>query len=58
MEDFTITVDDHFLAQAVTVAMQMRSELDEEEFIVVQDKQISDNGNLILLVAKKKATIN
>lgn len=56
MEDFTITVDDHFLAQAITVAMQMRDELEDEEFIVVQDKQIHNNGNLILLVARKKAT--
>ena len=59
MDDFTITVDDNFIAQALTVAMQMRGDLEEEDFLEIMDMQIDEKtGYLNLLVLKKKATIN
>lgn len=54
-----ITVDKHFIAQAVTVAMQMRGELEEEDYIVVNDMAIDeDTGYLHIVLERVKATIN
>lgn len=57
--EFPITVDNMFIGQALTIAMQMRGELEEEDFLVVKDMVIDDNtGYLNILVEKRKATIN
>ena len=59
MEDFTVTVDDHFMGQALTVAMQMREQLEEDAHLEVQDMFIDDKtGYLCVIVRKKKETIN
>lgn len=56
---FTITVDENFLAQALTVAMQMRGELGTSEHILVHDfHQDEQSGHLVLTVQREEETIN
>jgi len=55
----TVTVDNNFIGGAITVAMQMRGELEDKESIVVHEMRINeDNGYLDLICERKKETIN
>ncbi len=56
---FGITVDNVFIAQAVTVAMQMRGDLGDDEMLEVRDMRLDeDTGYLQLLIERKKVTVN
>lgn len=57
--EFNISIDENFIANALTIAMQMRGDLEEEDYLIVQDMQIDDKtGYLNLIVSKKRVTIN
>lgn len=58
-ELMTVTVDNNFIGGAITVAMQMRGELEEKESIVVHEMRLNeDSGYLDLLCERKKETVN
>jgi hypothetical protein len=55
----TITVDHNFLQQALTIAMQMRGDIDENAYILVHEMSIDEEtGYLNLTVEKKEQTVN
>jgi hypothetical protein len=59
LDDYNVTVDTNFLANALTVVMQMKGDIEEDEYVVVYDMIIDDEtGYLKLAVDKKRATIN
>lgn len=60
MNDYSvITVDNQFVATAITIALQMRRELPEDNYIEVKDMEIDpDTGYLILTVQRVEETIN
>lgn len=59
MDWATITVDQFFLQSALTVAMQMRGDIEEDEYIIVHDMDIDEEtGYLNLSVEKKGQTVN
>lgn len=54
-----VTVDSLFLAQTLTIAMQMRQEIGDDEYVEVKDMQIDqETGYLQLLIEKHRMTYN
>lgn len=59
MDWATITVDHNFLQQALTIAMQMRGDIEENEYVIVHEMDIDeDSGYLNLSVEKKEQRYN
>ncbi len=60
MNDYTsITVDNHFIGHAITIALQMRNEIPDDTRIEIKDMEIDpDTGYLVLTVQRLEETIN
>ena len=58
MGEFTITVDENFLAAALTSIMQMEGKLDDDSYLVVNGRSINEDGYLEVTVEAFGETIN
>lgn len=58
MGEFTITVDENFLAVALTSIMQMEGKLDDDSYLVVNGISINEDGYLEVTVEAFGETIN
>lgn len=58
-DNFTVTVDKYFLANALTSVMQMRGDLEDEESVIIDDLEYDeDNEHIVLNVSIKRMSVN